>query len=510
MASQSTGLNAASRTPLGLEHLDIVLKACKGCSADWERLGLTLGLHNDTIKEIERDKNKCTEQMRVMLSEWLKGNYEVSNNYPEPSQHSLCIAVAGIDRSLAETISNDPSFSDINNIQGSNNSRPLYTTQELMQFCTCTQCELETIITTGCPQRREDFHPLNIKRLSQKQRDVYLCHAITEIREVKKEWTRAYIRITQSISRNTEISVSYLKTIITTLDWFGAAKDKSPRLQQLNECQDKESIFEVYAQICSWLNHHPLGEIVHECGTENEKQEYEKYIAKKERFLRHSITFFTDLCSQDLGGAVTEVKLFRFKLDTELSHDVLDGTILPFLQGEVAKLLNISQMNFYILSLREGCLEIVFSIPEITYNKYVPLTLDRSRALENLTNEPVGLKFKSMYYSDVDVHTLSADSDEQGISLTDTNGETKSDNTITDDTLCTPEISDEARKHQLGSNNPKHEDDPLDIKETNLSERISKQNEADIELDHILKSHKRKTATNINETLAFIGIGGVK
>ena len=284
---------------------------------------------------------------------------------------------------------------------GSDSSRPPYTTEQLKRLCTCTQCDLETIITTGCPQRREEFHDLDIKRLSREQRQVYLYHAIKEIREMKKQWTNTYDKITQSISRNTGISVLHLKTIIKTLDWFGAAKDKNSRLQRLNECQDKESIFDVYAEICSWLNHHPLGDLANKFGTENDKQEYENYVAKTERFLHHSITFFTDSCSQDLGGAVNEVKLFRLKLDTELSHDVLDGTILPFLHGEVAKLLNIPQMNLYILSLKEGCFEVVFSIPEVTYKKYFPLTLDRSRALENLTYEPVGLKFKSMYYSDV-------------------------------------------------------------------------------------------------------------
>ena len=270
-----------------------------------------------------------------------------------------------------------------------------------MQFCTCTHCDLETIITTGCPHRREDFHPLNIKRLSQEQRQVYLYHAIKEIREMKKVWSNTYNTITQSISRNTEISVIHLRQTIKALDWFGAAKDKSPRLQRLNDCQDKESIFDVYVEICSWLNHHPLGDLINKFGTENDKQEYENYVAKTEQFLRHSITFFTDSCSQDLGGAVTEVKLFRLKLDTELSHDVLDGTILPFLKGEVAKLLKIPQMNFYILSLRQGCFEVVFSIPKATYEKYFPLTLDRSRALENLTYKQVGLRFKSMYYPDV-------------------------------------------------------------------------------------------------------------
>lgn len=95
-----------------------MLAACQRGSARWERLGLRLGLHSDTINQIERDQTKCIERMRVMLTEWLKGNYEVSERYPEPSPHSLCIAVAEIDRSLAETISNDPSFREINNTQG--------------------------------------------------------------------------------------------------------------------------------------------------------------------------------------------------------------------------------------------------------------------------------------------------------------------------------------------------------------------------------------------------------
>ena len=95
-----------------------MLNACKGCSAQLERLGLRLGFHHNRIEEIKRGQNECIEQLRVMLAEWLKGNYEVTERYQEPSQYSLCIAVAEIDRSLAETISNDASFREINNTQG--------------------------------------------------------------------------------------------------------------------------------------------------------------------------------------------------------------------------------------------------------------------------------------------------------------------------------------------------------------------------------------------------------
>uniref|UniRef100_A0A1X7TW62 Uncharacterized protein n=1 Tax=Amphimedon queenslandica TaxID=400682 RepID=A0A1X7TW62_AMPQE len=172
-------------------------------------------------------------------------------------------------------------------------------------------------------------------------------------------------------------------------------------------------------------------------------------------------------------------------------------------------------MNLYILSLREGCLEAVFSIPEATYEKYFPLTLDRSRALENLTYEPVGLKFKSIYYSD----TWSVKSDEQDASFTDTegqviirdpndtktdihvsipvnhtdNGQTNKNTTKSDNTLCTPDISNGANKHELVPEDDNDEDnDPFANTGTNLYNIISEQNDTYTELEHIVPQPGRK------------------
>ena len=67
----------------------------------------------------------------------------------------------------------------------------------------------------------------------------------------------------------------------------------------------------------------------------------------------------------------------------------------------------------------------------------------------------------------------------------------------------------------MGSNNHNDEENPIDMIGTDLSDRMSEQNDADIELDHIvqsgnyyfintlsinilIRSYKRKTATNIN------------
>ena len=54
----------------------------------------------------------------VMLAEWLKGNYIVTESYPPPSHYSLCIAVNEIDKFQAEKISNDDSFTEIQLPQG--------------------------------------------------------------------------------------------------------------------------------------------------------------------------------------------------------------------------------------------------------------------------------------------------------------------------------------------------------------------------------------------------------
>uniref|UniRef100_A0A1X7SKC5 Uncharacterized protein n=1 Tax=Amphimedon queenslandica TaxID=400682 RepID=A0A1X7SKC5_AMPQE len=70
-------------------------------------------------------------------------------------------------------------------------------------------------------------------------------------------------------------------------------------------------------------------------------------------------------------------------------------------------------------------------------------------------------------------------------------GQTNSKSTITDDDAISTHdmyMYGGARKHRLGSNNHKDEDDPFDIMGTDLSERMSEQNEADIELDYIVQS----------------------
>lgn len=47
---------------------------------------------------------------------------------------------------------------------------------------------------------------------------------------------------------------------------------------------------------------------------------------------------------------------------------------------------------------------------------------------------------------------------------------------------------DGARKHRFGSNNHKDEESHCDIIGTDLSEGMSEEKEADIELDHIVQS----------------------
>ena len=283
-------------------------------------------------------------------------------------------------------------------------SKPPYTNEELQRLCGCNNsCTVEAILKVGC---RKPFHHIDIDRLTREQKQMYLYHMLTKLRQIKKQYADFYSRIISSICSNQDITVPQLRTIIKNLEWFSEAKEKNSRLQRLNECQDKESILDVYAEICSWINHHPIGEVVEKCGSENDKKEYQEYVDNTlKKFLQNSITVFTDTCSQDLGGAVPDTQHFRLKLDRDLNDEEVNGTFLPFIRGKVAELLEISLLNLHILSFRKGCFEIVFSIPMMTYKRTFPLTLTRSRALENLKYKLAGLKFKSMYYTEVSHHT---------------------------------------------------------------------------------------------------------
>lgn len=78
---------------IGQADLDIIVKFLKDnffCSADWQKLGLQLGLYQPTLKEIDAAKRGDPDDcLRVCLSYWLQKKDKAATTNGGPSLHSL-------------------------------------------------------------------------------------------------------------------------------------------------------------------------------------------------------------------------------------------------------------------------------------------------------------------------------------------------------------------------------------------------------------------------------------
>ena len=86
---------------IGINDLNEIVPECKQLSANWDMIGLNLGVTSATIETIKRDNPNSSERcMSQMLAKWLQRE----NEKCVPSWKSLCQALCNVDRSIAKQI----------------------------------------------------------------------------------------------------------------------------------------------------------------------------------------------------------------------------------------------------------------------------------------------------------------------------------------------------------------------------------------------------------------------
>ena len=91
-----------------IRDLDIIIKELTSnqhfSCAEWYRLGLLLGLYNNTLKEIERNYRYAADCFRESMSAWLRGEDKVRETEDGPSWASLVSALELIGENSIATI----------------------------------------------------------------------------------------------------------------------------------------------------------------------------------------------------------------------------------------------------------------------------------------------------------------------------------------------------------------------------------------------------------------------
>lgn len=168
-----------------------------------------------------------------------------------------------------------------------------------------------------------------------------------------------------------------------------------------------EEVFGVLAEICSWFNHHPVGALIKEFGTNDEKSLYDTFT--KETLMKYLKRSITEIPKDSFGPEDIEGSgKFRLKIDMLSTHENIIGEHIFVLKGKVAEALNIAIENLFICSISKGCVEVEFLVSQLILDELFPLSSDQSSALADITIEGSQLKVRSIIHGDTHCDVVSA------------------------------------------------------------------------------------------------------
>ena len=81
-----------------------VLNGVQCLSANWRKIGLSLGVSYNTVDAIEGERKKASDMLMDLLAVWLRRE---SEGQPKPTWKKLCEAVSTIDRTRAEVLAQE-------------------------------------------------------------------------------------------------------------------------------------------------------------------------------------------------------------------------------------------------------------------------------------------------------------------------------------------------------------------------------------------------------------------
>lgn len=278
-----------------------------------------------------------------------------------------------------------------------------YTEDDIKKLCGCGNCSLDKIINRGCSQHDSmpRFPLLDVRRLPDCKRQQYMFILEEEANEINLAFASLLDDISSSLANRIPFKnvVNFIKAcrcIDTTIGHTIAPQLK----HKLENAKDIADVFSVMADMCSWFNHHPLGSLVERYGQEEDRKHYK--IFKEEKLMRYLQRSVTEIPKDSLGPEIIEGSgYFRLKLDHPISHENIAGHQIIFLKGKVAKSLDVPIECLHLHSIREGCLELEYSLPLFFYVKlFFPLSEKHNQALSDImigTND-APLQLKSIWY----------------------------------------------------------------------------------------------------------------
>ena len=270
--------------------------------------------------------------------------------------------------------------------------------QHHLLVCPCGECTIDSYFANGCPKMPKCISPsadrtfphLDTSNLTKEEK-----HDLEErLKEETKSMMCKYGRLVTSTNESLqkqEVNPEDLAISILSIGLFQTYENKKPVLSNAGvKIRNACSIQCIFLELmCFWsfFNYELLEYIIEYKGTTEDKANLRVYLDDLEKYCQRRIF---EVPSHVYGNESNKENWAKFtvKLDDEIKR-LQD---LRHVRRKIAKILGLQSPTLYLCDITEGCVEVLFMIPQMVAQKVFPLSDGQQSSLS--TNHVVMNSFK--------------------------------------------------------------------------------------------------------------------
>ena len=302
---------------------------------------------------------------------------------PRTSKHASISSQQDFCASTSSTVSDDVLTSSASVSPRPSSSSQREGSQNPLFGCGCGKCTFASFIESGCPNPSpsdNSFPYLNIEGLTKEQQQDLTDRLRFESRRIMLKFQHVVSVAIESLIRR-EVTVDKLLSHLTILAAFDPVKKEPLSLNCYADLMKADTIPKVFIALSnyvSFFNYDIIDQIITELGTEEDKQELQKY---KDDFKLYAKRRIYE-CSPQLGP-VSEMGHVDIIVKVDSHYETYTVQELRDFRKRLMEILHISSvLNLY--KAEKGCFQLTFQVPSFVQQKIFPLSSEQERDLASI------------------------------------------------------------------------------------------------------------------------------
>ena len=264
--------------------------------------------------------------------------------------------------------------------------RPSSSTQEGSQKppfgCGCGKCTFYSFIESGCPNpipSARTFPYLDLSGLTHEQKKTLTSRLRFESKEIMFKFEHVKSVAMRSLMRR-GVTVDELLSHLTILETFDPVKKEPMSPHCYTDVMNAKTIPKVFIALSnyvSFFNYDIVDQIITELGTDEDRQELQKY---KDDFQVYAKRRIYECLPQ--FGPVSESDHADIFVKVDSHYESYTVAELEDFQNRLSKLFRISSQGVLRLCrVEKGCFQLIFQVPSFVQQEIFPLSSEQERAL---------------------------------------------------------------------------------------------------------------------------------